>query len=173
MRNPSTIRVVTNKWNGEAHWEFDTVPLGIDDHGQWLGVPEGTWISRPGVGFGAHCDQVFVVPHEEWWVATFYFDWPKRPFDVYVDICTPPDCDDHEVNLVDLDLDVIRGVHGRVWIDDEDEFAEHKDAWNYPATVVEQAVKAAENVRRQLEGGRGIFEPTLAREWLARLVQRP
>ena len=48
------------------------------------------------------------------------------PFDVYVDITTVPvwlDGPTRAVTAVDLDLDVVRGWTGRVWVDDEDEFA--------------------------------------------------
>ncbi|WP_180935649.1 DUF402 domain-containing protein [Nocardioides ungokensis] len=38
------------------------------------------------------------------------------------------------LRAVDLDLDVVRGRTGRVWIDDEDEFAEHRVRFGYPTT---------------------------------------
>ena len=52
------------------------------------------------------------------------------------------------VRAVDLDLDVIRGTTGRVWVDDEDEFAEHRVSLGYPDEVIEQA-------HRQLPGDPG------------------
>ena len=40
------------------------------------------------------------------------------------------------MRAVDLDLGVIRGTTGRVWVDDEDGFAEHRVTVGYPAEVV-------------------------------------
>ena len=28
------------KWGRRAHWEYDAVRLGRDDHGTWLGYPD-------------------------------------------------------------------------------------------------------------------------------------
>ena len=51
---------------------------------------------------------------------------------MYVDITTPPQWDGTTLRAVDLDLDVVRGTTGRVWVDDEDEFAEHRIALATP-----------------------------------------
>ena len=51
---------------------------------------------------------------------------------VYVDITTPPVWDGTVLRAVDLDLDVVRGNTGRVWVDDEDEFADHRVRFGYP-----------------------------------------
>ena len=78
------------------------------------------------------------MPHDAWWLATFYGTDPRRPFDVYVDIATPAVWHgDGLVRAVDLDLDVIRGTTGRVWVDDEDEFADAPRRLGYPTEVVE------------------------------------
>ena len=39
----------------------------------------------------------------------------------------------------DLDLDVVRELDGRVWVDDEDEFAEHQVSFGYPPEVIDAA----------------------------------
>ena len=39
------------------------------------------------------------------------------------------------LRAVDLDLDVVRGPTGRVWVDDEDEFADHRVRFGYPEEV--------------------------------------
>ena len=55
-----------------------------------------------------------LVPHDAWWLATFYGDDPKRPFDTYVDIATPAVWHGEDlVRAVDLDLDVIQGTTGK------------------------------------------------------------
>ena len=47
-------------------------------------------------------------------------------------MATPPYWDGDVLRSVDLDLDVIQGLSGRVWVDDEDEFADHRVRWGYP-----------------------------------------
>ena len=123
------------------HWEFDGVRLGVDGHGTWIGITEGTLLASPVRAFHAAADHVTLVPHDAWWLGTFYGDDPKRPFDTYVDIATPAVWHGEDlVRAVDLDLDVIRGTTGRIWVDDEDEFAAHRVALGYPDEVIEQAV---------------------------------
>jgi protein associated with RNAse G/E len=43
------------------------------------------------------------------------------------------------VTMIDLDLDVIKRRDGTVFIDDEDEFAEHQVKYAYPADVIATA----------------------------------
>jgi hypothetical protein len=162
-----TVHLQTRKWPDSPHWEYDAVHLGVDGFGHWVGVPQGQWISRPGAGFHAHCDQVVLLPHDDWWLGTFYGDDPERPVDVYVDIATPATWDGDLVHSVDLDLDVVRGVSGRIWVDDEDEFAEHRHSLGYPAEVVEQALAACDRVHAAVTGGAAPFDRT-AHGWLAR-----
>lgn len=154
------------KWPDRPHWEYDAVWLGTDAAGQWLGVPSGTWLSRPGAGFHASADHVVLVPHDAWWVATFYDDDPARPVDTYVDMATPSTWDGDTVRCIDLDLDVIRGVHGRVWVDDEDEFAAHRVEYAYPREVVAAAVASCEQVQRLVEADEPPFHRGTAAGWI-------
>jgi len=165
-----TVRVLTRKWPDLPHWEFDAVRLGVDAHGHWVGVPSGTWLSRPDRGFHAWCDHVVLIPHDGWWVATLYGDDDDRPVDVYVDISTPCEWsdDESEVRAVDLDLDVIRDPDGRVWIDDEDEFAEHQVTLAYPQDVIDAARASCEDVLAAVTAGAGPFGGA-HRDWIARL----
>ena len=170
MTTDRTVRVLTRKWPDLPHWEFDGVRLGADAHGYWVGVPEGTWLSRPDRGFHAWCDHVVLIPHDDWWIATIYGRDPDRPVDVYVDITTPSEwADDRSwVRAVDLDLDVIKEPDGRVWVDDEDEFAEHQVTLGYPEEVVEAAVRSCAAVLGAVRGGVAPYDGT-AGGWLARL----
>ncbi|MGB0101971.1 MAG: DUF402 domain-containing protein, partial [Nocardioides sp.] len=124
------VRVVMTKWGDQPHWEFDASYLGSDQHGDWLGIPAGTAMSRPGATYLAPTRQVGLVPPpggsgpERGWLATFHD--VGGPVQVYVDITTPPSWDGSVLRAVDLDLDVVRGNAGRVWVDDEDEFADHR-----------------------------------------------
>ena len=166
------VRVECRKWPDSPHWEFDAIRLGQDAHGTWVGITEGTLLASPSRAFHAVADHVTLVPHDAWWLATFYGEEPHRPFDVYVDIASPAVWHGEElVRAVDLDLDVIRGTTGRVWVDDEDEFAEHRVSLAYPPDVVQGALASCRAVQEDVEAGEEPFG-VAAREWLTRLRRR-
>lgn len=164
------VRFRSLKWPDRPHWEYDARWLGADAHGQWLGLETGAWLSRPGAGFHAHCEQVVLMPHDAWWCATFYGPDERRPVDLYVDIATPAEWDGDEVRCVDLDLDVIQGVSGRVWVDDEDEFARHRVEFSYPADVVSSALAGLDEVLHLIEHRVAPFDGDTGLGWLARLM---
>lgn len=154
MRPGDQVRVVMTKWGRRPHWELRAVLLGSDEHGDWLGFAAGSTMARPGASYVAPVDQVLLVPTAgddllRGWVATFHA--PQGPLHTYVDMTTPPTW--HvvdgvaEAHAVDLDLDVIRGTTGRVWVDDEDEFARHRVELDYPDDVVALAVATAERIQ--------------------------
>ena len=128
------VRCEITKWGDQPHWVYPGVYLGTDDHGDWIGFPEGTYFFRPGAEYVAPYDQVGLIPHadlaERGWMAAFHA--AGGPVQVYVDIATPPVWDGSVLRSVDLDLDVVRGANGRVWVDDEDEFAQHRVEYSYP-----------------------------------------
>jgi predicted RNA-binding protein associated with RNAse of E/G family len=88
---------------------------------------------------------------------------------VYVDIATPPRWDGAVVRTVDLDLDVIRLVGGEVYVDDEDEFADHQVSLGYPDDVVAAALRSAARVRASVTGGHPPYDGSHER-WLADLA---
>ena len=166
-----SVHCITQKWPHAPHWEFEARWLGADAIGTWLGVPEGTWIARPARGFHATAAHVVLVPHDDWWLATFYDDDPQRPVDTYVDITTPAmwSPDGATVTCVDVDLDVIRARDGVVFLDDEDEFLVHQRELGYPATVIAAAQQSAAEVLRLVEDDAAPFNRRAAARWIAKL----
>ena len=164
MSRVDQVRMVFGKWGGHPHWEFDAVRLGADRHGVWLGVPSGTLMTRPGATYRNAVHQVVLLPQAPY-VASFYAPG-DAPCEVYVDISTVPAVGKDTVTAVDLDLDVVRGWTGRVWVDDEDEFADHRVRLGYPDEVVGLAVSSCEEVRRALDSGLPPFDRVTARRWL-------
>ncbi len=165
----SPVRVVMTKWGDLPHWEFDAVALGGDEHGSWFGVPAGALLQRPGASFVTETDQVVLAPigragADGWWVATFHA--PGYVVSTYVDMTTPPTSDDARVHAVDLDLDVIRTAEGHVFVDDEDEFAEHRLAYGYPADVVSSAEASAAWVLESVLAERAPFDGDTSATWL-------
>ncbi len=167
------LRVVMTKWGGIPHWEFDARYLGEDQHGRWFGVPANTLMSRPGASFVSETAQVGLVPHPDaggggGWVATFHA--PGYFVTTYVDMTCVPEWSDAQVHTVDLDLDVIRTCDGDVFVDDEDEFAEHQVVFGYPAPVVSLAEEACSFVLSCVLEERPPFDGDSSESWFARLA---
>ena len=156
--------MIFTKWGDRPHWEYDGWRLGADEHGTWIGLPEDTHVARPGLDLRTGEPQVVLVPAVGF-VATYYAAGGHAPCDLYVDVCTPPHLGADTVRAVDLDLDVIRGVTGRVWVDDEDEFAEHRVAFGYPPEVVDLAVDTCARVRHEVEHGHPPFDRETPARW--------
>jgi uncharacterized protein len=163
------------KWGGRPHWEFDAVLLGTDEYGDWLGIEAGTRMARPGAEYVAPVPQVGLSPgpgpdEDRGWLATFHARGGQ--VQVYVDMTTPPVWDGSTLTAVDLDLDVVRGNSGRVWVDDEDEFADHRVRFGYPDDVVRLAMGSCDRVRAAMLAGAAPYDGVTHLRWLDRLSAR-
>jgi uncharacterized protein len=138
------INVVFRKYDGSLHWNFLTRRLGEDEHGVWLGAPAGTELRRGEALIElAEMDHVVLLPRDAWWAAAF--NAPPKRTEIYCDISTVPAWTSaEEVNMIDLDLDVLRRRTGLVELVDEDEFAEHQVHFGYPPEVIDEAQAAAD-----------------------------
>lgn len=163
------------KWGEGRHWEWVGRYLGSDEFGHWWYAPVGTRCVRPGVDFVETDSWVSLVPHEGAYAAGFYP--AHREIRVYVDMTTRPvwqrrAADDGgpewEVTMVDLDLDVVLTRDGQLFVDDEDEFAEHRVTLGYPDEIVLMAAEGCEEVRRAVSTSQPPYDGT-AERWLALL----
>ena len=149
----SEVRVIFRKYDGSLHWHLTMRRLGEDEHGVWTGSLSPSTMRKgdgPLVTF-AHA-HVMLFPRGQWWTAAFN-DRPEK-VEIYCDITTPADWPSpDEVTMTDLDLDVRRLCGGAVELLDEDEVAEHRLRYGYPADVVIQAEKSARWLRAALAGG--------------------
>jgi hypothetical protein len=166
------VRVVMTKWGGRPHWEFDATFLGSDAAGDWLGIPAGTRMVRPGAEYVAPVPQAGLAPApgaeaDRWWLATFHA--PGGEVHTYVDVTTPPAWHGSELRAIDLDLDVVRDATDRIWVDDEDEFLVHQRAFGYPDDVVARAESSARLVAAAVAARRFPFDGA-AQRWLARVA---
>ena len=137
------------KWGGAEHWAFRLERLAEDEHGVWLGGRPGNVTlrgPRGALAFKTH--HLMLIPAGAWWVASFN-EPPTRSL-IYVDVTTPPRWDGDLVTMVDLDLDVILGPDGDVFLEDEDEFDEHRVALAYPDDIVHRARATADQVLRSV-----------------------
>jgi uncharacterized protein len=132
------VRVVYRKYDGRLHWHQWMRYLGEDPYGVWLGAPAGS-VSQRGDEPEITQDHAHVqlFPRDRWFTAILN-DEP-RSTEIYCDITTPVTFSDDEVTMIDLDLDVIKKRDGTVFVDDEDEFAEHQVLFGYPQDVIDAA----------------------------------
>ena len=81
------------------------------------------------------------------WYNIFRLSRPGCPLALwYCNVTTPPVFDGCQIGYVDLDLDVAVKANGLIELLDEDEFAEHQRAYDYPAHVIANAEQAARDV---------------------------
>lgn len=159
------------KWETRQHYHFDSVALGEDEHGTWLGIAEGTPFDGP---YGPqHYLGAFVilVPRDRWFVPSWWdLEVEAFEFGVYVDITTP--CrwvTPNHVTTIDLDLDVIQRRDGHIYVDDGDEFEQHRVEYVYPDDVVANARAACADVVAMMHAGAEPFG-TAGAKWLAKLL---
>lgn len=161
------------KFPATLHWRHDVVRLGEDDHGVWLGARTGTVVQR-GEEAPITMGRAFVqlIPPDRWWTAIF--NGPgDHDMDVYVDVTTTPQwVGRNRVEMIDLDLDVIRRRDGTVFVDDEDEFAEHRVSLGYPDHMADTARATAARLALDIDAHRPPFD-TASHSWLAQVTDPP
>ncbi len=166
------------KWDGGPHWVVPGVALGEDEHGWWIYQGRGEFISRPGMALHTLADAVLLVPRDGGYAATFYDEANPGDFRVYVDLAwdlawsriragsaSGPGA--VEFHMIDMDLDVIRSASRGVFVDDEDEFEEHRASMDYPGWLVSAVRDECERLFAAVREGTGPFGG-VADEWLAR-----
>jgi uncharacterized protein len=162
------IRAVYRKYDGSLHWHTEFGWLGADEYGTWLGAPAGSQCQR-GYEEPVTFAQAYVllIPASGWWTMSCNAEpcWTE----LYIDVTTEPRwvTDDH-VEMVDLDLDVVRYFDGSAEILDEDEFAEHQVRYGYPAEVIGNAERTASAMLAAVTSGAEPFGQA-CRGWLAKV----
>jgi hypothetical protein len=132
------VRTLFCKYDGRPHRLLESINLGEDEHGLWVGSAPGSRAQRAdGNWVTIDYHRVRLFPHGQWWSALFN-DAP-HPTEVYCDITMPAEFGVDSVTAVDLDLDIRRYRDGTVRVMDEDEFEAHKVAYGYPPQVIAAA----------------------------------
>jgi protein associated with RNAse G/E len=137
MPDPTVVQFL--KHPATPHWYFETTRLGTDEFGVWLGAPANTPARRglePWTSFKSAF--VMLIPTNAWYTLVVNAA-PADP-ELYVDIAAPSQwLAPHRVEMVDLDLDIVRLRGGEVKLLDEDEFAEHSIELGYPESLIARA----------------------------------
>lgn len=166
------------KWDGSAHWVHDCVLLGSDRWGDWIGQRDGWHSARPGLEFDADGDSVTLLPPSGEYAATVNATHPRIA--IYIDIAWEVGWGAGDGGLepvgIDMDLDVVRAHDGRgIFIDDRDEWDEHRVRYGYPPEIVARLEQVAVELERDVTAERAPFDGATTAHWftvLDRLAPR-
>lgn len=167
---PAALRF--SKYDGSPHWRYDLLVLGADAYGVWLGGWPGDLCAKPGRVLDPGAHWVTLIPHDGDWVATLNEPGGVLMAALYVDITDRPRWsrgeDGWTLRAVDLDLDVVRRFTGETYIDDEDDFEEHRRRWSYPEELVARSRATAEEIHAAMLADREPFG-AVGPAWLDRV----
>ncbi|MBN9185002.1 DUF402 domain-containing protein [Microbacterium sp.] len=155
------------KWDGGPHWVHECVYLGSDEWGDWVGQRAGWRSARPGRDLLASAPNVTLMPPTGDYALTV--NRPPASYAVYIDLAWDVRWRDGEPTGVDMDLDVVRSREGRLWIDDRDEWDEHRVQYGYPLDIVEKLETLAIDLERRVAASAAPFDDATAAHWFARL----
>lgn len=159
------------KWDDAPHWRHECVYLGSDAWGDWVGQPRGWRSDRPGASFIAEGPNVTLVPPSADFAFTVNRDHP-RGLRVYIDLGWQVRWSGDPLVAVgiDMDLDVVRveGERG-TWVDDRDEWAEHRVRFGYPPEIVTHLEALALTLESDVRAQRAPYNDATADAWLDRL----
>lgn len=145
------MRWEVRKWDGSVHRVARAELVGSTDRGTWLLVSKGTRVRRPyGTDYPHPCDALTLLPREGIWHATWLLGWDPP---VYVDIAQQIVGDSDDVVTVDLEIDVVRRADGSVEVLDLDEFESNRVRYDYPASLVHEALRASRRIASDLAAG--------------------
>lgn len=164
------------KWDGSPHWVNDGIYLGRDEWGDWFGQPTGWQSLRPGRVHTARGPGVTLMPPSGDYTLTVNAV-PPATYRIYIDIAWDVRWSDADPAVpsvpggIDMDLDVVRTEDERgTWIDDRDEWDEHRVAYGYPLDVVARLESLAADLEIRVRDRVPPFDGAVADNWMERLA---
>ncbi|WP_240658535.1 DUF402 domain-containing protein [Microbacterium sp. CPCC 204701] len=165
----SALQFRWRKWDGGPHWVNDCIYLGSDRWGDWVGQPDGWRNVRPGLELTADGPNVTLLPPSGDFAMTIH-GAPRR-VRTYIDIAWDIRWEHREPRGIDMDLDVVKAIDGRgLYIDDRDEWNEHRVAYGYPHDIVDRLEALAVDLERRVAAAEAPFDDATPDAWLARLA---
>lgn len=161
---PGDLVVARNrKYDGTAHWVVPGRYLGSDEFGHWIFQGTNEFISRPGAALYTESDAILLIPFTGDWVATFYDEAHPERVELYIDLAIElawrrirPDV--VEFHMIDMDLDVVRTQARGLYVDDEDEFAQHRIELAYPDELCTRMESACADLVTAVAGANAPFD---------------
>ncbi|WP_029149519.1 DUF402 domain-containing protein [Microbacterium indicum] len=175
-RPGTKMHVNWRKWDGGPHWVHEVVYLGRDEWGHWFGQLTGWRSHRPGRDTLLKTNCVMLLPdapgsdHGAEWVLTV--NAPPQRTRIYIDVAWDARWDGDEPTAIDMDLDVVRRTDQRgIYIDDEDEWEEHRVEYGYPLHVVNRLEGVAKDLFDRVTAREAPFNEETTRPWFDVLEQ--
>ena len=156
------------KWDGATHWVHECLYLGSDRWGDWFGQLPGMRSTRPGRDICVQFANVTLLPPSRDWVLTM--NDPAHRTRVYIDLAWDAAWTGEDPTGIDMDLDVIDQEARGVWIDDRDEWDEHRVAYAYPLDIVEHLEQVTLDLEGRVRAHEAPFDRDTAAHWLAVLA---
>jgi protein associated with RNAse G/E len=156
------------KWDGGPHWEHECIYLGSDEWGDWFGQQPGWHSARPGREVVPRHPNVTLVPPSGDFAYTRNAAPARTP--IYIDIAWDLRWDGQEPTGIDMDLDVVERDEVGVYVDDRDEWDEHRVVYGYPLEVVERLDALTLDLERRVIAHAQPFDDATAEAWLGRLA---
>ncbi len=164
LPRPGDLVVARNrKYDGTSHWVVPGHYLGADEFGHWIFQGTHEFISRPGAALYTESDAVLLIPFTGDWVATFYDEAHPGKVELYIDLAIElqwrrirPDV--VEFHMIDMDLDVVRTATRGLYVDDEDEFAQHRIDLAYPDELCTRMESACAVLVEDVAGANAPFD---------------
>ncbi|MCK9486896.1 MAG: DUF402 domain-containing protein [Dehalococcoidia bacterium] len=141
------VRILSTKYDGSRHYEYRG---RLVDQGEgYLRVvvePNTPFVSYRESGMTlARMTQIYFTDR---WYNAFHNHEPvgRRAMLTYCNVGTPVRLEGDTIHWIDLDLDVIDTQAQGLIVDDEDEFADHRQRMAYPEEVVRRAEAARDEL---------------------------
>lgn len=152
------------KWDGSEHWQHECAYLGADEWGDWFGQLPGWRSARPGrdLLLNAACLTLLPADSREW-VYTCNAE-PSRTR-VYIDIAWDAEWAGVEPTAIDMDLDVVRRRGEDTFVDDRDEWDEHRALFGYPSDVQTALEETTLRLEREVTAWAAPFDDATAAHW--------
>lgn len=155
------ITVASTKFDGSLHYRYTMTVVADDGDHLRVWAPAGTLMHSYRGDFPA--TRHFLMLHyvDRNWNLEVMWEPDWTPNKHYINIALPSSWHDGTLRFVDLDLDLSWWPDGTVRLLDEDEFAEHRDRFDYPDWLVERAWSAVDEVRGLISLGQPPFDGAL------------
>ncbi|MGO2097065.1 MAG: DUF402 domain-containing protein [Candidatus Microbacterium stercoravium] len=173
IRPGTKTHINWRKWDGGPHWVHEVVYLGRDEWGSWFGQRPGWRSHRPGRDTLLRTSCVMLLPdpapgsdHGAEWILTV--NAPPQRTRVYIDVAWEArwDRDSTEPTAIDMDLDVVRRTDQRgIYIDDEDEWEEHRVEYGYPLHVVNRLEIVTADLKQRVTARTAPFNEATTHPW--------
>lgn len=154
------------KWDGSPHWEHDCYYLGADEWGDWFGQPAGWRSARPGREVITIVPNVTLLPPSGDYAFTRNATRRTR---TYIDIAWDLRWDGGEPVGIDMDLDVVDRADVGVYIDDRDEWDEHRVQFGYPLDIVQRLEAVATDLEQKVTAAVAPFDDAVPARWFTEL----